>query len=89
MLFLIEAYVARGDAHAIPATVARLRRQARAASAQLHSAIHLPDDETCFYLVQAVDAHAVHRLAAAAGIDAQRIGEALDWPAHVVPKETP
>ncbi len=82
LMLLVEAYVGRTDAAAITATITRLQAATGDGPASLRSAIYLPDDETCFYLLQAIDAQTVALLLHAAGIDAQRTTQVLDWPTH-------
>jgi hypothetical protein len=79
--FLVETYLPRRDAHELAAR----ERGARAAAEELtHEAapirfdrcLHVPDDETCFYVFEAPSAADVARAARRAGLDPIRIVEA-------------
>ena len=79
--FLVETYVSRADRLAVE----RGGERARAASEQLTRegrpvrllrTIFVPEDETCFYLFEAVSATAVREAATRAAVPFERITEA-------------
>lgn len=80
--FLVEAYVPRSDM----AGAERGAERARAAAEQLSGAgepvryvrsIFVPEDETCFYLFEAVSAGAVRKAAERAALRVERITSAV------------
>jgi hypothetical protein len=80
--FLVEAYVAQSDG----AGADRGAERARAAAEQLSSAgeqvrflrsIFVPEDETCFYLFEAVSVGAVRKAAERAALRFERITKAV------------
>ena len=80
--YLVETYLPRGEAGGRPVR----ERRARSAAVELsrtgrrvrfdHS-IHIPEDETCFYVFEAQSAADVVRVAEHASLDAVRIVEAI------------
>jgi hypothetical protein len=80
--YLVETYLARGAAGGRPAR----ERRARSAAIELsrsgrpvrfdHS-IHIPEDETCFYLFEAQSAADVVHVAEQAALEAVRVVEAI------------
>ena len=94
--YLVETYLARGDAGE---RVARERR-ARSAAAELaregapvrfHRSIHIPEDEICFFTFDASTAREVALAAQRAGLDPFRIVEAIsseESPEDAVATET-
>ena len=79
--YLLELYVARADAPAVEQGAARVRRAAEEYSREgtpiryLRS-IFVPDDETCFHVIEAPSADLVRELARRAGIAPDRVVEA-------------
>jgi len=80
--FLVEAYVPQSDG----AGAERGAERARAAAEQLSSegepvrylrSIFVPEDETCFYLFEAVSAAAVRKAAERAALHFERITTAV------------
>jgi hypothetical protein len=80
--YLVETYLARGEAQE---RVAR-ERQARSAAAALTQgttrvrfdrSMHVPEDEICFYVFDAPSAHDAAEVAQHAGLDAIRVVEAI------------
>ena len=80
--YLVETYLARGEAGG------RLsgERRARSAVAELRcrgrrvrfdQSIHIPEDETCFYVFEAQSAADVVEVAEQAALDAVRVVEAV------------
>jgi len=81
--YLIEAYTAIAG-HELAESVARIDSVAHAMSrrgvpVRQLKAILVPDDETCFYLVDAPSAHAVELLARKAHFTFTRIVEVVEW----------
>jgi sirohydrochlorin ferrochelatase len=79
--FLVETYLPRRRSHELAAR----ERSARAAAAELTQAaapvcfercIHVPEDETCFYVFEAPSVADVAEAARRAGLDPIRIVEA-------------
>jgi hypothetical protein len=77
--FLIELYAPRGVTRA-PREI-EVAIKAADPKVRFLRSILVPADETCFCLIEAPCAGAVAELAAAAGIDTERIVEALIAPA--------
>jgi hypothetical protein len=79
--FLAEAYVSRTDADVVAHCATRAQRGAEALTREgtpvryLRS-IFVPDDETCFYLLEAASVDGVRALADRAGLHFERIAEA-------------
>jgi hypothetical protein len=80
--YLVETYLARGEAQE---RVAR-ERQARSAAAALTQgrtrvrfdrSIHVPEDEICFYVFDAPSARHATEAATRAGLDPIRVVEAV------------
>jgi hypothetical protein len=80
--YLVETYLARGEARERAAR----ERQARSAAAALTQgstrvrfdrSIHVPDDEICFYVFDAPSARHATEAAERAGLDAIRVVEAV------------
>jgi hypothetical protein len=80
--YLVETYLARGNAQE------RLDRERRARSAaaeltrertrvRFDRAIHIPEDETCFYVFDAPSVRAATFAAERAGLDPLRVVEAV------------
>jgi hypothetical protein len=80
--FVLETYVPDGSQERFTSDVDGLRRAAGSsvpAGAVRHLASYLvPGDEMGFHLIEADDAGAVERMADRAGIEAERIVEAVD-----------
>jgi len=83
--YLVETYLARGDAGE---RVARERR-ARSAAEELaregapvrfHRSIHIPEDEICFFTFDASTASEAALAAQRAGLDPFRVVEAISSP---------
>jgi hypothetical protein len=80
--FLVETYLARGQA----GERAARERRARSAAEELtqertrvrfERSIHVPDDEICFYVFDASSARAATLAAQRAGLDPVRVVEAV------------
>jgi len=76
--YLIETYLARVQAGERGAH----ERRARSAAGELTRvrfdySIHVPEDETCFYVFEAPSARAAERAAKRAGLDPLRVVEAV------------
>ena len=80
--FLVETYLARGDAGALTAR----ERRARSAAEQLaqagtpvrfERAIHIPGDELCFFVFDAPSGRDAALAAQRAGLDPFRVVEAV------------
>lgn len=83
--FLVELYVSRTDGAAVGRGAGRARRAAAELSREgtpvryLRS-IFVPEDETCFFLYEAVSADAVREAARRAQLPFERIAEAIAEP---------
>jgi hypothetical protein len=80
--YLVETYLARGEATQIADRDERARRAAAeltrgTTSVRLRFAIHVPEDETCFYVFEAPSAHQAALAAQRAGLDPIRVVEAV------------
>jgi len=80
--YLIETYLARGQA----GERARRERRARSAAAELarkhvivrvERSIYVPEDEICFFVIEAPSSRDAALVAEHAGLDPSRIVEAL------------
>jgi Nickel responsive protein SCO4226-like len=76
--FLVELYVSRSDADGGGCETRRARRAAAALTAEgqpvrLLRSIFVPEDETCFFLVEADTAEAVHEAATRAAVPFERV----------------
>ena len=76
--FLVELYVSRVDADGAEREAQRARRAAAALTAEgqpvrLVRSIFVPEDETCFLLVEADTAEAVHETAMRAAVRFERV----------------
>ncbi len=80
--FLVEVYLARGGGDALERRSAQARTAAEELTSEgtpvtfLHS-IFVPDDETCFFLYEAVSADVVRAVAQRAALPFERVSEAL------------
>lgn len=80
--FLIEVYLSRGDSAAVERNAERARLAARELTREgtpvryLRS-IFVPEDETCFVLLQADAAEAAGEAARRAGLSFERLAEAV------------
>ena len=80
--FLVELYVPRADAAAVTRGAERTRRVAEAMTldgtpVRYLQSIFVPDDETCFFLYEAVSADAARRAALGAALTVDRVAEAV------------
>ena len=76
--FLVELYISRADADGVEREEQRVRRAAAALSAdgrpvRLVRSIFVPEDETCFLLVEADTAETVHEAATRAAVPFERL----------------
>jgi hypothetical protein len=81
--YLIEVYVARTNADEARAGAGRARAAARgfadtATPVRYVRMTHLPDDETCFHVVDAPSAEAARELSRRAALGAARIVAAIE-----------
>jgi hypothetical protein len=74
--YLVELYAPRGITRAPDQIQAAIG--AAGVALRYVRTILVPDDETCFCLIEAPSASAVAELAAAAGVETERIVEAVD-----------
>jgi hypothetical protein len=80
--YLVETYLARGDAGERTARERRARSAAEelareGASVRFERSIHIPEDEICFFTFEAPTGRAAALAAQRAGLDAFRIVEAI------------
>jgi hypothetical protein len=80
--FLIEGYVGRDDVQAAASAAARARAEEarlghRGMRVRLLRWIFVPQDECCFFLVEAGSLEAVHDLVRLAGLPCDHVGEAV------------
>ena len=80
--YLVETYLARGDAGGRAASEQRARSAAEELTRQgtrvrFDRAIHVPEDEICFYVFDAPSSVAAVLLAERAGLDHLRVVEAI------------
>lgn len=80
--FLVELYVSRADAGAVERRAERSRDAAARLSGEgipvrYLSSIFVPEDETCFLLYEAASADAVRETARSAGLQFERVAEAV------------
>jgi hypothetical protein len=76
--FLLELYVARGDASAVAGDADRARRAAEelrrsGTSVRYVRSIYIPEDDTCFLVYEASSRDAVRDAAERASLSADRI----------------
>jgi hypothetical protein len=82
--YLVETYLARGRAGERAASDRRARSAAEAltrerAEIRFDRSIHIPEDETCFFLFEAPSARDAALVAARAGLDPVRVVEAVSF----------
>ena len=76
--YLIETYLARGDAVREPQVRSAAEELARQGTrVGLDRAIHVPEDETCFFVFDAPSRREAVLLAELAGLDHIRVVEAI------------
>jgi hypothetical protein len=80
--FLVEQYVPRHDARAVERRGERARRVAEELTrdgtwVRYLRSIFVPEDETCFYLFEAVSADVVRDAALRAGLAFERVTESV------------
>ena len=76
--YLVETYLARGRAGERAARERRVRSAAEELTrVRFDRAIHVPDDEICFYVFEAPEARDAELAAARAGLDPLRVVEAV------------
>jgi hypothetical protein len=76
--FLVELYLSGADAYGVDRETRRARSAAAALTAEgrpvrLVRSIFVPEDETCFLLVEADTAEAVHEVANRAAVPFERV----------------
>ena len=79
--FLVELYASKTDCDAVAAALARLHRAAAELTGerrpvQVVRSIFVPEDETCFFLVEALAAEDVRETARRASLECERVVEA-------------
>jgi hypothetical protein len=80
--FLVEIYVSRRDGGAFESSAAKARLAAEELTREgtpvrYLNSIFVPEDETCFFLYQAVSADAVCEAARRAALPFERVSEAV------------
>ncbi|HET7739083.1 MAG TPA: hypothetical protein VFL67_00355 [Mycobacterium sp.] len=80
--YLVETYLARSHSGHLTALERRARLAAEAVSRQrtavrFYESIHVPEDEICFYVFDAANAHDVADVAKRAGLGPIRVVEAI------------
>jgi hypothetical protein len=80
--FLVELYVSRGDGDSVANSAAKARIAAEeltreGTTVRYLNSIFVPEDETCFFLYQAVSADAVREAARRAALPFERVSEAV------------
>ena len=82
--FLAELYVSRGDS----AAARRRAKRARLAAEELRGegtevryvrSIHVPEEETCFFLYEAASAAAVREVMKRSAVRYERVTEVASW----------
>lgn len=81
--FLVEAYTSRLDGAALTTLVTRLQAAAEAMSpdgirVRYLWSIHVPEDETCFHLLEAESAQTVCEACRRADLTFDRVSEAVE-----------
>ena len=81
--FLVELYVSKTNCAAVAVEAERLRHAAAVLTAEgrpvrLLQSIFVPEDETCFHLLEAVSSDAVAEAARRAEIRAPRVVESIE-----------
>jgi hypothetical protein len=79
--FLVELYVSKTQCDAVTVTLARLQSAAAQLTVERRPvrvvrSIFVPEDETCFFLVEATSAEDVRESARRASLDCERVVEA-------------
>lgn len=90
--FLLERYVARGDARAVAAGEQSARRAAeelsrRGTSVRYCRSIFVPSEETCFVIFEAESPAAVHEAAELARLPYERVSAVAPERAEDLPEE--
>ncbi len=80
--FLVELYVARGDADSVTASAERARQVAEVldedgSTVRYLRSIFMPEDETCFLIYEATSREVVHTAATKAELQFDRIIETV------------
>jgi hypothetical protein len=80
--YLVESYLSRGQSQERAASEDRARSAAaeltrRGTTVRFEFAIHVPEDEICFYIFDAPSAHQAALAAQRAGLDPIRVVEAV------------
>ena len=84
---MTKSYLWRGSADALAETVARARRateemRREGADVRFVRSVFIPDDETCFHVLEAGSRSEARKVGARAGIDAARVVEATSIEAY-------
>ncbi len=85
--FLVELYVSKTDCDAVTVTLAHLHRAAAQLTVERRAvrvvrSIFVPEDETCFFLVEATSAEDVRETARRASLECERVVEAAAGLTH-------
>jgi hypothetical protein len=80
--YLVETYLTQGQAHEHLGPEGRARSAAAeptwvGVDVRVEFVIHVPEDEICFYVIDAASAHDAARAAQRAGLDPIRVVEAV------------
>jgi hypothetical protein len=83
--YLVEAYVPRARARQVGASVGLVLEAARAltregSAVRVIRTTSIPDDDTCFYVVEADSLEVVRELCVHAGLHSARVVEAFELP---------
>jgi hypothetical protein len=75
--YLVETYLGREEGRERAEREQRARSAAQAAHVRFEHAIHVPEDEICFYVFEAPSSREVAIVAERAGLDPVRVVEAV------------
>ena len=90
--FLVEMYVSRGDLGAVRRRSERARLaaedlQREGTSVRYLRSIHVPEDETCFFLYEAASAAAVLEVLLRSELPSARVAEVASWQEPATPEQ--
>jgi hypothetical protein len=92
--YLVETYLSRGDASGRVACERRARSAAeeltrKGTCVRFEGAIHVPEDEMCFWVFEGPSSRDVMEVAQQAGLDASRVVEAVSSGSGLSPLRPP